>query len=201
MDMKRTQIELDDDLPQVFTALRRFLSDDEWNELASHYRAVDALGANRDPEIVREDGVSFNPRIARILSILITDGQCQEYRAMVVAVWATLAYDQLCGYVLRNSINHPDRYFARIDLIIENPFSDAVTACIRAALDLDRVRHLHISRLDFSQRKEVLCSIKSLYSNKLLAMLPTRLCDKVAHARSMQERRVEIDASTGKDAK
>lgn len=193
--------DLHDDLPQVFTALRRFLSDDEWNELASHYRAVDALGANRDPEIIREDGVSFNPRIARILSILITDGQCQEYRAMVAAVWATLAYDQVCGYAPRNSINYPARYFDRIELVIENPASDAVTACIRAALDLDRVRYLHITRLDLVQRKEILCSINSLYSNKLLAMLPTRLCDKVAHARSMQERRVEIDASTGKDVK
>jgi hypothetical protein len=187
--------DLPDELPRVFITLRRFLSEKQYCEIVRQYRAVDKLGANIDRETVREDGVSFNPRVARILSILLTDAGCRDCTVLVSAIWSCLAYDISYGRIrIENDfLDVPSEYRASVDAVIGNLRQDSSTACIRAVLDLDRIRHLHISSLEYSERAEVLEAIGVTYTENLLAMLPRALYDKLLHARSMQHRRLHSD--------
>jgi hypothetical protein len=184
---------LQDELPRVFISLRRFLSDQQYRELVRQYLAVDKLGANIDRETIREDGVSFNPRIARILSILLTDAGCRDCAVLASGIWSCLAYDITFRTVEGNCFDVPSEYRASVDAVIGTPRRDSSTAYIRAALDLDRMRHLHISSLDYLQRAEVLKALEGIYTASLLAMLPQALYDKVQHALSMQHRRLYSD--------
>ena len=185
--------DLPDELPRVFITLGRFLSEKQYREIVRQYRAVDELGANIDRETIREDGVSFNPRVARILSILLTDAGCRDCAVLVSAIWSCLAYDSTYGKIENDFLDVPSEYRGSVDAVIDNPRQDSSTACIRAALDLDRIRHLHISSLEYSKRGEVLEAIGVTYTENLLAKLPRALYDKLLHARSMQHRRLHSD--------
>ena len=185
--------DLPDELPRVFITLRRFLSEKQYREIVREYCAVDELGANIDRETIREDGVSFNPRVARILSILLRDAGCRDCAVLVSAIWSCIAYDITFKGIESHFLDVPSEYRASVDAVIGTPRQDSSTACIRAALDLDRIRHLHISSLEYSKRGEVLEAIGVTYTENLLAKLPRALYDKLLHARSMQHRRLHSD--------
>ena len=184
---------LQDELPRVFITLRRLLSEKQYREIVREYCAVDELGANIDRETIREDGVSFNPRVARILSILLRDASCRDCAVLISAIWSCIAYDITFRGIESHFLDVPSEYRASVDAVIGTPRQDSNMACIRAALDLDRIRHLHISSLEYSERGEVLEAIGVTYTENLLAMLPRALYDKLLHARSMQHRRLHSD--------
>ena len=182
-------------LPNVFTALRRAVTQDECERIAAVYRNVDSYGGNHEYEVVREEGVSYNPRLARVVSILLSDGAVRDESVFVTALWSALVYDAdvFCGGKQATSV--PEEMLSQIEQVINDPLAQPRYAVIRASLDLDRIRHLHISCLSYEDRLRAIESVESLYGEALLAVLPEQLCAKLHHACMLQRRRLKLDCN------
>ena len=182
-------------LPNVFTALRRIVTLDECEKIAAVYRSVDSYGGNNEYEVVREEGVSYNQLLARVISIQLSDVGVRDVSVFVTTLWSALVYDAhvLCGG--RPVKDVPEEMVVQIEQIINDPLAQPRYAVIRASLDLDRTRHLHISTLSLEARLRVIESTETLYGEALLAVLPKPLCAKLHHACMLQRRRLKLDCS------
>jgi hypothetical protein len=153
-------------------------------EFAQHYALVADLGGNDELGVVREAGVSFNPRIARVISLVIQD--CDEVTPHVlkVTVYSTLSLDA----------DVPAEFRSDVSAVRESTLSSpAWVSCIALALMLDRVRHLHMADIPVRD-KEVLLS--AVASSPLLTPgvgSPENLRLKVIHGLDMQRRRIKMD--------
>jgi hypothetical protein len=63
-------IKFKSECPGVFGLLSRLLGEDAASALAVDYELVSQHDGNYEPAVIREEGVSYNPRIGRVLSIV-----------------------------------------------------------------------------------------------------------------------------------
>jgi hypothetical protein len=189
-----TQATLAADSPKVFQALARFLSPEELASVAQDYAQADALGGNREPRLMREEGVSFNPRLARIMSILVHDVAVRELTIIRAALYVA-AIDSGFG-----SANASEKTYATVpvppDLMsIVNAEGTEFQACrtrdtIRTVIALDSVRHLHQGRWSTSEREGILANAEQTLQNLTTTQHVPELILKLRHAIELQRRRL-----------
>jgi hypothetical protein len=150
---------LNDESPKVFMALKRFLAPDELAALESDYQRCVALGGNAEAGMKREAGVSFNPRLARILSIMIHDGGVRDFQLLRSALYAA------CNSLKENS-----------------------SSLAKGVIALDLVRHLHQTDFAESKRQEILRAVESEFIGQLGNDMPEWLQKKLEHAIALQRR-------------
>lgn len=183
------------ELPNVFSALRRVVMPDACETIADVYRIVDSYGGNNEYEVLREEGVSYNHRLARLVSILLSDGGVRDASVFVTALWSALVFDANVVYGGKPAKGVPEEIVGEIEQIINDPLAQPHGAVIRASLDLDRIRHLHISCLPPEARLRAIEATERLYGEALLAVLPKQLCAKLQHACMLQRRRLKLDSN------
>jgi hypothetical protein len=158
--------------------------------LARDYELVRRHGGNAEPVTKRADGVSFNPRLGRILSILIQDGRIQDI-ATLRAAWygaTTLPESELESVV-------PSELRELVCQARALPAVSDMARAIRLAWALDTVRHLHMSVLSLAERSDLL---QQHVEPSLLLDAPEHLeplVVKLRHAITLQQRKIDFDSN------
>jgi hypothetical protein len=145
--------------PKVFIALKRFLEPDQLTSLAANYQECVSLGGNVEAGMTREEGVSFNPRLARILSIMIQDGGVKDFELLRSALYAACDNSAVSGSTL-----------------------------VRGVIALDSIRHLHQTDFSEPKRQEILLGVESTLLGQLRNEMPEWLQKKLEHAIALQRR-------------
>jgi hypothetical protein len=170
--------------PGLAGSLTRLYGREVAEEFSQHYAEVADRGGNDELGVVREDGVSFNPRIARLVSLVIQD--CDEVtpRVLRATVYSALPDD----------VEVPQEVLSDVaDIRGASRSSPVWILCIALARMLDCVRHLHMAELPTDRKEELLASVAS--SALLLpgGTTPENLRLKVIHAVDMQRRRIKME--------
>lgn len=181
--------------PGLFAKLSRALDPCTLQQLSQDYQQAGAAGGNLEVGIVREQGVSFNPRIARIVSIVLQeggvlqDGGCNEPITLRAAIYATIpVMPDILGDddgAIKGLINE-----LRKDLV--DATMDGRARILALAIELDSIRHLHMSALSLTEKREVLDCAARLAEYGAQAVLSAKLSKKLAHGVSMQSKKISL---------
>lgn len=174
--------ELQQRAPKIFKALARFLDQTQLDQLAAEYFECDRLGGNVELGMVREEGVSFNPRLARLLSLLVTDGGVREFSLLRAALYAACLSESVELEQLPKELKSLISAVWRPDLSL----SEAVL--IRGVIELDTIRHLHQTAFSQPERIERIQALKRLLQRLQSGVLPEWLRIKLEHAVLLQTR-------------
>lgn len=179
--MKSSQLVVE--APALRRAIVKLLGEQAVPTIAIDYERAAALGGNMEHGIVREQGVSYNPRIARVASIAIEDGGIRDLAGVRIAIWSTIA--DVGALKILDDAAIRDR---AADVLSGEKSSDSLVNTIRAAAVLDTTRHLHMTTLGVEARRAYLCTDQ--YSDLLSdgMPIPSRLKLKLKHAVAMQKR-------------
>jgi hypothetical protein len=154
--------------PKLFVALKRFLTAQQLDSLAIDYSICAQNGGNFEAGMSREEGVSFNPRLARILSILIHDGRVRDIITLRAALYAGAASGSREGANLK----------------VPSELKDAVSQeVIKGVIALDTIRHLHQTNFSSQERDEILSKFNTCPGDT-----PEWLQKKLEHAILLQRR-------------
>ena len=172
--------------PGLASSITRLYGSEVASQIAQDYCLAADLGGNVEPALTREEGVSFNPRIARIVSLVIQDCEAVSPAMVRVAVYSSVSSEHveslpsdIVSYVKGVNSGSPD--------------SSSWMLGVSLARVLDRVRHLHMISVAHEQREALL---KEVVSSPLLlpnSGVPERLRAKVLHAVDLQSRRLSED--------
>jgi len=168
--------------PGVFGLVSRLLGEDAASALATDYEVVSQHDGNCVPAVIREEGVSHNPRVGRVLSIVIQDGGVQDRDSIRSAMYA-------CAPRLT-----PPEELEPLGSEVRNLLStEAVANTIQLALELDFIRHLHMTTYSTEDRQKLLNERAQSTLLPRLGKGSPALFQKVAHAITLQQRRLELD--------
>ena len=167
--------------PRVFKALKRFLTPLELALVSDDYERALLNGGDIELDMIREVGVSFNPRLSRILSILIKDGGVRDLKLLRAAL-----YGACSSHSLSKSALPPE-----IESIVLETWSgepqQLEATIVLGVIQLDLIRHLHQTVLSSDERLLRLNQLEErikFKSNKL----PEWLRVKLEHAIVLQQR-------------
>ncbi len=168
-------------------SLGRLYGEEVVAQIGGDYCAAADRGGNVEPGLSREEGVSFNPRIARIVSLVMQD--CEEVtpHMLRVAVFSTLPDGATEGV--------PTELCKDVSEVrAASPESSPWIQGISLALYLDRIRHLHMVAMSDAERIAYVEYVKSSPLLSVRSGAPENLRLKVIHAIDLQSRRIAIDA-------
>jgi len=173
--------------PGVFTTLARLLEPTALFTISTDYGIAAMRQANQEPEMRRVDGVSFNPRLGRILMILLRDGGVRDpivFRAALCALADITPgeYPEL-----------PNEVLALVQTIQDGGIGDERALLIRMACDLDAIRHLHMTSYSVEQRDQVLLAKEREEYLRCVPKHLEALAGKVLHATHLQRQRLARD--------
>ena len=179
------------DSPGIVFALERVLDEESIGQLFGDYEVVVAAGGNDEHGVIREEGVSYNRRIARILTIVLKEAGCRDFATLRLALYAC-AKDAV-------SVNEAelDREIRAVRESVNVPPS--TLSIVSAALILDRSRHLHMTTMSLGEQMR--CA-ETLGASCVLLQevpLPEHLRKKVEYSVNVQKRRLEAESSLRKE--
>jgi hypothetical protein len=180
---------LQENAPKVFVALARFLSAEQLDRLAAEYCHCVRLGGNVEPGLVRQEGASFNPRLARVLSLLTADGGIRNFTTLRAAIYAASVGE--FPEALLDEV--PVELLELVTNVSKNEFVQPDSVLIRGVIVLDTLRHLHQTDLSVQQRTEQLLALKEQLLGKPGEICPEWLRKKLEHAITLQMRRLDIE--------
>jgi hypothetical protein len=159
-------------------------------QLASDYVRCVNLGGNLEREIFREEGVSFNPRLARVLSILINDGSIRDWgvlqRALYGATVLNLSLELRAATLdgeLKDLTGQVRCLLQEVLMLDSSDNGEALT--LLGVVLLDDIRHLHRTDLSADKRSSRLKRYHDL-SLSLVNRVPEWLERKLLHAMRLQ---------------
>jgi hypothetical protein len=173
--------------PGLTFKLARFFSAEVVDQLEVHFDRVVQLGGNQEEGFVREEGVSFNPRTARIASLMLEHCKTPSPEAIAAAMWSLVPSEVA---ELEASAPHLCKLIAAVFDDSEGAVINSISATIRAVVLLDRLRHLHMTTLSADEKARIL---EAAQNSSVLAddfPISQQLRAKVAHAGQLQKRNV-----------
>lgn len=197
-DMARTP--LSEDSPKVFHALARFLGPDELRVLEADYVCARELRGNVERNLVREEGVSFNPRLARLLVIMIYDLHVTELLVLRATLYSAVGYCGLSGKIgiSGDVLSHLPADLTEIVIgVCEERYGDSAIDLIRAVILLDSVRHLHQTNVPLSKRGPILERSEAIAISTQATKVSSVLDQKLSHAIVLQRQRLVRDLEEG----
>ena len=138
--------------------------------------------------MVREEGVSFNPRLARILSLLIADGRVRDFNTLRAALYAASSARVPEG----NPEGVPGELLGTVSAVWSRCPESATAALIRGVLELDALRHLHQTQYPQMTRLGMLGQLEEYLREDAAELLPEWLRKKLEHAITLQRRHAEF---------
>ncbi len=173
------------DSPALVVLLSRAFGEGCIDVISGDYERSAVCGGNRELHgLQREEGVSFRPRIARIVTILLQDFGSRDLPTIRAAVLAA-------GNIEPEDVVEEGRLAELVRA--SNPASvrsvdPDESKAIAVALTLDEVRHLHLTALPAAQRAVRLVEAQALASRLAGSPAIELLCKKLEHAIAMQQR-------------
>jgi len=159
------------DAPALAVKLSGIYSADQCSIIFRIFNEVSKRGGSNEGPVLREEGVNFNSRPARIAQIIMSESHEKDVDLLIIAMQATV--DVPAG----SEESFPN--------LLELP------GIVAGALLLDGVRHMHMS----TQTRDVITNrlknasevVKKLAADQLAPELVT----KIEHAIDQQERRLK----------
>lgn len=173
--------------PKVFAALARFLSSDELALVAQEYSRADAHGGNHEVGLTREAGVSFNPRLARIISIIVHDLALRDLTTIRASLFCAVGAGRLAASIGAPQ-EIPPELQAIVCAVLTSAADNGAASAIRGVIILDTVRHLHQTSLSLAERHDILADADQYLQRALVAEQYPRLATKLTAAIEMQRR-------------
>ena len=154
--------ELKHDSPGLLGLVRQFLREDEVKQLAEVYCEACRCGALNESSVVRQPGISYNPRPARICQILINECSEKGLRVLGAAMYACAARNGESG----SAFVEEWQIASRVRMEISN-YRDGhrfelteVEEAIFLAVKLDELRHMHMTPLPEEHKRDVYRQVK-----------------------------------------
>jgi len=182
--------------PKTYFYLKEVFSEVELEQIGKSFLNVIRIAGPEEATTIREPGVSFNPRPARLCEILCREGDEKNLSAFI-AVLASVVIDQRVapeGFSPEETINAGA--IINFPNIPETPNKPSLTKetielCFLCR-SIDKLRHLHMSSMSKTEVKQQIESIKLAVTNlsqlapdsKLRLMFQTSL--RHAEARSLK---------------
>ena len=146
---------LSEECPGLAVLLGRYFDPTTVEMLSEDYFAAVGRGGNQEDGVIREEGVSFNPRLARIITVLLRDGGVRDSWMLRVAVYGAVSS---AGGSLKGI---DARLASEVALLMREPCAGPPWyKTIALTYLLDRVRHLHMTTLTGAVREEILRSVE-----------------------------------------
>jgi hypothetical protein len=140
--------------PALAKTLQRVLGSLELRDLVHDLEAVVALGGAHERGIVREPGVSFNPRLGRLLALLIKEGGFSDLLSMRAVLWSSVVtppeLDQVPDQQVRTVVAQV------VGAAACGAQEQSRVNAMRGVLLLDSVRHLHLSTISREEKERLL---------------------------------------------
>jgi hypothetical protein len=176
--------------PGVFLSLTRLLEPSAVASISTDYGRAVRFGGNEEPQVIREEGVSFNPRLGRILMILLRDAGVRDPLLFRAAVYASADIPEGEWPEL------PEEARAIIQAIRDGNLSDERALAIRMVWELDSLRHLHMTTYSAQEREQVLLAKERPEYLQAVPKHLEGLAAKVQHAVHLQRKRLARDTGT-----
>jgi len=176
---------LDEQCPGLVVLISQYLGASSLPLIATDYELAARGGGNTEPGLSRDEGVSYTPRLARVLSILLKDHQSRDVGTLRAALHVAADSRGRATELLEESlrVGHegatPDTRAEKLNREL---------LAIDIAVALDAVRHLHMSSLDTSSKMQVLAHAESVAARAPEDVSPQVLVTKLRHAVSLQAR-------------
>lgn len=140
--------------PHLEIVLKRHFRLEELSGLKTILDFVAQNGGVKELDFERKEGVSFNPRFARVALILMQDAKCLDLNVLGAAVIACAESSDvdLDPEIVCVANETRDKFLAPLEFVN----SDSIL--IGAALALDYARHLHLSRINCEDEKIKICN-------------------------------------------
>lgn len=133
--------------PNLHGSLKRFVNVDEAELLDYCFETAILHQGLEEIDFIREEGVSYNPRPARVALILINDAKIQDLQLISNSFLANIEKNKLEN--LKNEKSKIPEEFFQNALLAKSPFFAEnlrkEIKIISLALQLDRARHRHLS--------------------------------------------------------
>ena len=175
--------------PALVRLLERAFGDGCIDLFSADYERARGAGGNAERDGTgREEGVSFRPRIARILSILLKEVQgvqLQTARAAVYAAGQVAPPVEVAHEALGAFLSNRDVGSASLPRCPES-------CAVALAVELDAVRHLHMTQLDHEARTQQLSAAEKLASASSGIVPLDTLRQKLLHAIKLQRRNLGV---------
>ena len=179
------------DSPGLLGTLGTFLPKEDVSSLEDSYRKAASLGALNEFPIKRKEGASFNPRPARLCSLLLKEGELREVNTLSASFF--LPSDE--NKVEKIPPEEATLIKSARSLFESHPLSEHAVL-LSLVWHLDLIRHLHMSSLS-DQEKSELC----LLTNNKLLPISSRVCSSRLHvlleqsvSRQAKNLKLELDA-------
>ena len=144
---------LHEDSPGLHNIFRKLFGKEELLLLENAYALTSAHGGLHEGSVPREEGVSYNPRPARIAQILHRETACVEADLYVVAMLSCCAPDAAC--FLEAEFPKQTAMCRPVWQQLALPAADVpqTVAEITLCHVVDQARHLHMSTLSDDDRR------------------------------------------------
>lgn len=179
--------------PGVTALIRRYLGDSGVTTISQEYTQAVMAGGNDEVEVIREVGVSFNPRLARILMILLQEGKVREI--------SVLCFAMRCGQIQCDRSDTPLPVVYRSvhglrEASQETDLSDSAVAVVASAYCLDATRHLHMTTFSRAIQGKFLEEVEKDLAQLSFSLTNPEVSQRLSHAILLQRRRLAANETT-----
>ena len=176
--------------PGVVSVLSRAFSEHDIQTLSRDYDTVTARGGNEEVAIEREEGVSFSPRVARIVLLSYREAGATSLDQVRVALYSAARGDT-AGLVVEAPLI--ERNLERVRRPVKDD-EEWIKGIAIVSL-LDEVRHLHMTKLSREQRREILERARGSTLLDPTFGAPEGLRLRLEHSINLQERVLSADVA------
>jgi hypothetical protein len=162
--------------------------------IASDYEQAAAHGGNVEVGLVREEGVSYNKRIARLSLLALDEGGVRSLSDLRAVMWSTIIDVEALDTISEGEVRAK-----AVAVRVEEESGDTLVNAIRAVIALDTIRHLHMTTLAPTDKLAYIESEKLAALLRAEATTPPVLKVKLQHAMKMQRRLIETVEDGGGD--
>jgi len=187
---------LQKECPGFYALLSKLFSLADASEIAGDYGQCAAVGANVEEGFEREEGVSFRPRIARIATILVKEAGIRDVPTVRAAIFA-------CAAVRGLPVECPERRVREMAAEALGARGEKLLSphayAIAAAVEIDTIRHLHMTSWSPSKKEQRLLEAQELVIRPVQgeAADAVVLRTKLSHAIHLQARSLRGSSPEG----
>jgi hypothetical protein len=183
-----TPLALKQEAPALFIKLQKFLRADEVLLLSDEFARVSSFSDSFEGSITRRTDAPFNPKPARIASILIDDGGVKSVRFIQAAFWSCVPIESREASGVSGEILN---VLSQVEQATRTGTSSPEVSSLVFAILLDQIRHVHMMTASADQRRKVVQEVEAAASVALHDSSSVGLREKLHHAVRMQKRVLE----------
>ena len=160
---------------------------ENYEKLREIFRYAYSRGGRELSAVPRRDDEWFNPRLARIGQLLISNSQSSQFDQLAAALLTTIEAQHIHTAPVTTAIQH--LALANRAVLRSGIHSDSADCTTVLYVVLDEVRHLHLGERSSEEKSQILAIAKGLAEVNSYTKSHPQLLTMVNHAISQQERR------------